>query len=94
MTRLTGQKLRFWSTGERSEDMFPYQQDTMIRPFWYRQFGTGDPEQMQPNDMYVSQSIQRTPPQDPNLGPQETDDTVTDNDFTDSGGYTTEDVIY
>jgi hypothetical protein len=90
MTRLTGQKIKPWSTGERLQDMFPYQQETMIRPFWYRQFGTGDPAQMESNDMYVSNAVQRTPPPDPDLGPQETD--VTADSF--ENGYTTEDVTY
>jgi hypothetical protein len=89
-TRLTGQKLKFWSTGERLEDMFPFQQDTMIRPFWYRQIGTGDPAQMLPNEMYVSNPVQRDPAPDPYLGPQETDPDVLDNDY----GYSTEDVSY
>jgi hypothetical protein len=90
MTRLTGQKIKPWSTGERLQDMFPYQQDTIIRPFWYRQMGTGDPSQMQPNEMYVSVPIQREPPPDPYLGPQETDSEVMANEY----GYSTEDVSY
>lgn len=89
-TRLTGQKLKPWSTGERLQDMFPFQQDTIIRPFWFRQMGTGDPSQMQPNEMYVSEAIQRQPPPDPYLGPQETDQEVMDNEY----GYSTEDVSY
>lgn len=92
MTRLTGQRIKPWSTGERLQDMFPFQQDTIIRPFWYRQFGTGDPDQLAPNEMYVSEAIQREPAPDPYLGPNETDQSVADNDF--SYGYTTEDVSY
>jgi len=90
MTRLVGQKIKPWSTGERLEDMFPYQQDTMIRPFWYRQFGTGDPNQMAPNDMYVSEPIQREPPPDPYLGPAETGAGTADDEY----GYTSEDASY
>jgi hypothetical protein len=89
-TRLVGQKIKPWSTGERLQDMFPYQQDTIIRPFWYRQIGTGDPAQMAPNEMYVSNAVQREPPPDPYLGPTETDPAVQDNEY----GYSTEDVMY
>jgi hypothetical protein len=90
MTRLVGQKIKPWSTGERLADMFPFQQDTIVRPFWYRQIGTGDPAQMAPNEMYVSDPVQREPPPDPYLGPQETDQEVSDNTY----GYSTEDAIY
>lgn len=90
MTRLVGQKIKPWSTGERLQDMFPFQQDTIIRPFWYRQMGTGDPGQMLPNEMYVSEAMQREPPPDPYLGPTETDPSVESNEY----GYSTEDVSY
>jgi len=90
MTRLTGMKIKPWSTGERLQDMYPRQQDTMIRPFWYRTAGTGDPADMQSNDMYVSLPIQREPPSDPYLGPNESEQAITDNEY----GYSTEDVTY
>jgi hypothetical protein len=91
MTRLTGMKRKPWSEGERNADMFPYQQDMKIRPFWYRTAGTGLAENMQTNDMYVSDPIQRDPPPDPYLGDLETAPDVYENE---QYGYTTEDVGY
>jgi hypothetical protein len=72
MTRLTGKKIKPWSTGERLQDMFPFQQDTLLRPFWYRTAGTDNPDKLAPNEMYVSDPIQREVPPDPYLGPDET----------------------
>jgi hypothetical protein len=72
LTRLTGMKMKPWSQGERNQDMFPYQQHMMIRPFWYRTAGTPDPAGMNPNEMYVSFPVQRDVPPDPDLGPEET----------------------
>lgn len=87
MTRLTGMKIKPWSRGERDEDMFPYQQLMGVRPFRYRSAATGDPDRMRVNEMYVSEPIERTVPQDPSLGQQET--------AVDPGyGYTDEDVYY
>lgn len=91
MTRLTGMKRKPWSEGERNEDMFPFQQDTKIRPFWYRTAGTGRAAEMEVNDMYVSDPIQRDPPPDPYLGDLETAQDVYANE---QYGYTTEDVGY
>lgn len=86
MTRLTGVKLKPWSDSpERREDMFPYQQDTIIRPFWYRTAATDNPEKMTPNEMYVVNPVQREVPADPYQGPQETG--------VDQYGYSGEDVI-
>lgn len=87
MTRLTGMKIKPWSTGERLQDMFPFQQDTIVRPFGYRTAATGDPSRMATNEMYVVDPIERVPPPDPYLGDQETD-------VDDGYGYTTEDVAY
>ncbi len=87
MTRLTGQKIKPWSTGERLADMFPYQQLMGVRPFWYRQAATGNPAQLEPNEMYVSNPIERVVPPDPDLGTQETQ-------IDPSYGYTQEDGIY
>lgn len=69
LTRLTGMKIKPWSQGQRNEDMFPFQQDTKYRPFWYRTAGTDNPDKMEPNAMYVVDPIQRSVPPDPYLGP-------------------------
>lgn len=86
MTRLTGMKIKPWSQGQRNQDMFPYQQDTIIRPFWYRTAGTDDPSKLEPNEMFVVDPIQREVPPDPDLGPEETQ--------IDPYGYTGEDYTY
>lgn len=88
LTRLTGMKLKPWSQGERNQDMFPYQQDMMLRPFWYRTAGTDDPSKMSPNAMIVTEPVQRDIPPDPDLGPEET----AINDGT--GNYTPEDTFF
>lgn len=88
MTRLTGMKLKPWSQGERNADMEPYQQDLIIRPFWYRTAGTDDPGKMDPNSMTVVYPVQRDVPPDPYLGPEETQ--VEDTGY----GYTGEDVYF
>ena len=88
MTRLTGMKLKPWSQGQRNADMFPYQQDMMLRPFWYRTAGTDDPSKMDPNAMYVVEPIQRDVPPDPDLGPEET--AIDDG----SGNYSSEDSFF
>lgn len=87
MTRLTGKKIKSWSTGQRLQDMFPFQQDQINRPFWYRTAGTDDPSKMDPNEMYVNLPIQREVPPDPYLGPDETA-------VTDDYGYSGEDTAY
>ena len=89
MTRLTGMKIKPWSTGRRLNDMFPFQQNTVVRPFTYRTAGTADPREMMPNSMYVSEPIARTVPADPYLGEQEADISA-DNNY----GYSTEDSLY
>lgn len=90
LTRLTGQKQKPWSQGQRNADMFPYQQDLIIRPFWYRIGATGDPGYLDANEMYVSDPIQRDVPPDPDMGPEETNVyTLEEND-----GYTAEDLTY
>lgn len=68
-SRITGQKLRFWSGEQRHYDMAPKAQEQMIRPFHLRTAGTGDPALMQANEFYVSQPLQRTVPADPDQGP-------------------------
>jgi hypothetical protein len=88
LTRLTGMKLKPWSQGERNQDMFPFQQDTIVRPFWYRTAGTDDPAKLAPNAMVVTDPLQRNVPADPDLGPS-VQDFATDN-----YGYTQEDIGY
>jgi hypothetical protein len=90
LTRLTGQKIKPWSQGQRNEDMFPYQQDLIIRPFWYRIAATDDPAKLAPNEMYVSDPIQRDVPPSPYLGPEETNVYSIE----ENGGYTSEDMSY
>jgi hypothetical protein len=86
-SRVIGQKLKIYSGEQRHYDMFPYQQDIIVRPFWYRRAGTGIPEMMAPNEMYQSSPYQRTPPPDPDLGPEEISSSA---DY----GYTGEDQMY
>jgi len=92
LTRLTGMKIKPWSQGQRNEDMFPYQQDLVIRPFWYRIAATPDPAGLEPNEMYVSDPIQRDVPPDPYLGPEETNVYSVEEGY--DGGYTAEDMTY
>jgi hypothetical protein len=88
LTRLTGMKIKPWSQGQRNADMFPYQQDLMLRPFWYRTAGTDNPAKMGPNEMTVVLPVQRDVPPDPYLGPEET--AVESNNY----GYTPDDFSY
>lgn len=88
LTRLTGMKIKPWSQGQRNADMFPYQQDLMLRPFWYRTAGTDNPAKMGPNEMTVVLPVQRDVPPDPYLGPEET--AVEANNY----GYTPDDFSY
>jgi hypothetical protein len=90
LTRLTGQKQKPWSQGQRNADMFPYQQDLIIRPFWYRIGATGDPGYLDSNEMYVSDPVQRDVPPDPDLGPEETNVYMLE----ENDGYTAEDLTY
>lgn len=90
LTRLTGQKVKPWSQGQRNQDMFPYQQDLIIRPFWYRIGATADPGMLDVNEMYVSDPIQRDVPPDPDMGPEETNVYTLEAD----DGYTAEDLTY
>ena len=84
-SRVAPQKVKHYSGEERHYDMFPFQQEDYPRAFYYRTAGTGDAEEMEPTAMYVSDPLQRTPPDDPDLGPS---------DVSVPGGYTTEDLFY
>lgn len=85
-SRVTGQRLKIYSEGERNYDMLPKEQTaTRRREFYYRTAGTGIESQMAVNETYDINPVERTPSPDPYLGPQ------------DSGmgyGYTPEDVFY
>lgn len=89
MTRLTGMKIKPWSEGQRLEDMFPFQQDLILRPFWYRNAATGRVEEMIPNEYQETMPIQRNPPPEPDYGPNESSGSDIPN-----YGYTPEDVNF
>lgn len=71
MTRLTGMKIKPWSEGERLSDMFPFQQDLMLRPWRYRQAAVGRENWLTANEFNDMSPIQRDPPGEPDLGPHE-----------------------
>lgn len=71
MTRLTGMKQKPWSEGQRLDDMFPFQQDLMMRPWWYRRAGVGRQNWMTANEFIGQDPIQRDPPSEPDLGDHE-----------------------
>lgn len=78
---------KVYSTGERSYDMFPYQQDQINRPFRSRTAGVGPAEWLQANEYSVITPVIRTPPPDPAQGVPETQ-------YPDDYGYTSEDTMY
>jgi hypothetical protein len=84
-SRVAPMKLKVYSGEQRHIDMFPYQIDQIPRPFHYRTAGTGRSAEMAPNEMFVITTLQRTPPPDPSMGPEDTSLTEAD------GGYTAED---
>jgi hypothetical protein len=86
-SRVTGQKLKIYSEGERLYDMQPKEQNVIIRPFWMRTAGTGPLRYLLPNAYQPVDPIQRVPPPDPDLGPTETD-------LQEDYGYTPEDQNY
>jgi hypothetical protein len=87
-SRVVGQKLKVYSGGERHYDMYPFQQDDIIRPFYYRTAGTGPEHYLDSNEMYVATAMQRTPPPDAGVGEPEVDETLG------TYGYTNEDEGY
>jgi hypothetical protein len=87
MSRVVGQKLKIFSGGERHYDMFPRQQTDIPRAFYYRTAGTGPRGWMFPNAMYDQLPIERIPPDDPQIGLQETN-------IPQDYGYTGEDPFY
>lgn len=94
-SRVMPQRTRHYSgqdpDSSRAYDMFPYQQDVILRPFRFRQAGTGPEYYLEPNAEYGRTPILRNPPPDPTLGV--TDDSELssqDNEY----GYTGEDYAY
>jgi hypothetical protein len=86
-SRVMGKIVKVYSGEERHADMLPREQDLILRPFWYRTAGTGNPAEMDPNSMLRATPMQRVPPSDPPLGPDETQ-------FGYGYGYTPEDQFY
>ena len=87
-SRVASMKSFHPSEGERHYDMYPREQDYILRPFVNRTAGTPPAEWLDGQEMYVSDGIQRQPPSDPYMG-QNAADMVTDN-----YGYTGEDLSY
>jgi hypothetical protein len=67
-SRVVGQKVKVLPGGDRHYDMRPFDQDLIIRPFLFRQAGTGDRNWMLPNEMYTQTPLQRAPIPDPYQG--------------------------
>jgi hypothetical protein len=86
-SKVTGQRIKIYSGGERHYDMLPKAQDDIPRPFWYRIAGTGRTAEMIPNTMWSIYPIERQPPPQPSIGPQETQ-------ISPEFGYTEEDGQY
>lgn len=84
-SRIPGMRARFFGGPERHADMEPKAQDVILRPFWNRTAGTGDPALMKPNELYQSTPYSRTPPPDAYQGPDAGGST---------GGFTDEDPVY
>lgn len=88
-SRIVGQKVKQYSDShDRQWDMFPFQQDDIIRPFLSREAGVGYREWHAPNEYWSSDPIQRSPAPDPYQGqvsPSESDVMT---------GYTEEDYSY
>lgn len=85
-SRVSNPIVKVYSQGDRDYDMFPRQQHaTYERPFYYRSAGTGVQGEMTANAMWDQDAIERTPPADPYIGPQDTSLVY---------GYTPEDNFY
>lgn len=67
-SRTVGMKIKTWAGGMRHRDMEPRSQDVILRPFYNRTAGTGDPARMRVNELYVSSPVQRTAPALPDPG--------------------------
>lgn len=86
-SKVTGQRLKVYSGGERHYDMLPKEQNDIPRPFWYRNAGTGRASDMVPNTLWSITPLQRIPPADPAIG-------VPEDEVTQEYGYTDEDGMY
>lgn len=85
-SRVSNPIVKVYSQGDRDYDMFPRQQTADYeRPFYYRTAGTGVQGEMTANAMWDQDAIERTPPADPYIGPQDTSLVY---------GYTPEDNFY
>jgi hypothetical protein len=68
-SRMTGQKVKVYSGGERHEDMRPKTQTQRIRGWWNRTAGTASPRMMEVNAQQVRRPLQREVPADPYVQP-------------------------
>lgn len=99
-TRIPGFRIRRYDEGAsdpRHAAMLPKAQDQVIRPWWARGAGTGNPADMQPNAMYQSTPYQRTPASETYQGETLSGTPGIDADQDGPGvmyGFTEEDVTY
>jgi hypothetical protein len=63
-----GQRIKPWSGGRRHYDMYPREQNQVIRPFWYRNAGTGYQTWLAANKQRQQVALQRQPVPDPYAG--------------------------
>jgi len=90
---IPGMRAKVWGNPERHYDMTPKEQELIIRPWWGREAGTGDPKMMEPNATYKPEPLNREPPGAPYAGettPQAGSSTTSE---TTDYGYVDEDVI-
>lgn len=83
-SKVTGQRVKVYSGGERHYDMLPKVQDNIPRAFYYRRAGTGPWDDMLVNELWYIEAIERIPPPDPCIGVPETE-------ISTQFGYTSED---
>lgn len=96
-SRVVGKKVKRWAgtphteDGQRHEDMYPRDQDQVIRKWWARNAGTGPVTDLylQANDAYESTPRIRTVPSDPYQGRQAPEAQQENNNY----GYIGEDVL-
>lgn len=69
-SRMVGQRLKVYSGGRRHEDMRPKTQtQRLLRGWWNRAAGTGDPRMMEANSQQQRAPIAREVPADPYVSP-------------------------
>lgn len=96
-TRIPGWRIRNYGGQERHDAMLPKEQEMVIRHFWSRNAGTGNPADMAPNAMYRSTPYQRTPTNDADQGQELSGTPGIDYDQDGPGagyGFTEEDQTY